>query len=110
MQQRGAQFDRVKIQSTVVPSAAHDSHRISPDGIVYTSANVKIKNSQFNLDLNNDGTTDFVIAEANLMYQTGCGGRGGPFTASTESFRWRPMVPTASWLTTAPLQNLSAAR
>ena len=77
MQQRGAQFDRV-IQSTVVASAARDSHRISPDGIVYTSANVKIENSQFNLDLNNDGTTDFSIAEANNMYQIGCGGRGGP--------------------------------
>ena len=66
------------IESTVVASAARDSHRISRDGIVYTSANVKIETSEFNLDLNNDGTTDFWLSEANNMYQIGCGGRGGP--------------------------------
>lgn len=65
MQQRAAPFDMQKIQSTTVASVAHGAHRVTPDRIVYTPANVQIENSHYNLDLNNDKTTDFVISERN---------------------------------------------
>ena len=46
--------------------------RVSPDGIVYTPAKHLIENSQYNLDLNNDGTTDFVITESNTVSKPNC--------------------------------------
>ena len=56
----------------VAASVAHTTQRVSPDGIVYTPANVHIKNSTYNLDLNNDGTTDFVIEEINDYFGPSC--------------------------------------
>jgi hypothetical protein len=46
--------------------------------IVYTSANVVIENSTYNLDLNNDGIVDFRIPEGNSD-NGGCQQKGGIF-------------------------------
>ncbi len=73
--QGATSFDTAKSQTSV----AHGTEKVSPDGIVYTPAHVRIVNSQYNLDLNNDGTTDFVITEGNSTVPSGCSGRGGPF-------------------------------
>ena len=67
-----APFDMGKIQSTAVASVAHDAQRVSPNGIVYTPANVQIENAQYNLDLDNDGTSDFVITESNTTTPGRC--------------------------------------
>jgi hypothetical protein len=79
MQQRAASFGPQKIQSGA--SAAPGAHRFSPDGVVYTPANVKIENSQYNLDLNNDNTTDFIISESNEQVNS-CGGHGSSYYAT----------------------------
>ena len=58
--------------ATEVASVAHATQRVSPDGIVYTFADVKIDNSEYNLDLNNDGITDFGITESKSTTQGRC--------------------------------------
>lgn len=74
-QQLAAPFNTAKIESTLVASVAHGTRRVSPDGIVYTPADVLIENSQYNLDLKNNGTTDFVIADVTGKRETECDGQ-----------------------------------
>ena len=73
MQRSAARFGIKEPRAAVVAPVVHDAHRVSPDRIVYTRADVFIENSQYNLDLNNDGTADFVISESNT--QEKCGGK-----------------------------------
>jgi hypothetical protein len=56
------------VPGIAVDSVAHTTQRVSPDGIVYAPVNVHIESSNYNLDLNNDGTIDFVIAESNTGF------------------------------------------
>ena len=75
MQQSAAPSGMEKIHSTAVASVARTTLRVSPDGIVHMPANVQIKNSTYNLDLNNDGITDFVIQETNEYSGPTCNGQ-----------------------------------
>jgi hypothetical protein len=59
------------MQQNGVASLALGANRVEPDRIIYTPSNVQIDNSSYNLDLNNDGTTDFTIAESNSQNE-GC--------------------------------------
>lgn len=79
MQRRAAPFGLQRIESE--PSVAQRAHRVSPDRIVYTPANVQIENSQYNLDLNNNKTTDFIISEFNT-HGNSCGGHGPSYFAN----------------------------
>lgn len=60
--------------ATTVSSVAHTTQRVSPDGIVYTPVNVQIENSQYGLDLNNDSTPDFNIADVTNKQKFECDG------------------------------------
>ena len=60
------------------------------DGVVYTPVrpNVQIETSQYNLDLNNDGATDFVITESNTTHPPACTPpRGGTDAYATLALR-----------------------
>jgi hypothetical protein len=61
------------VRSGTNDSFVRDSNRVAPDAIIYTPTDVTIENSSYNLDLTNNGTTDFTITESNSQ-QKGCSG------------------------------------
>ena len=67
-------------------SAPYGANRVAPDAIIYTPADVDIEDSQYNLDLNNDGKSDFSLKEVNQS-GGGCDGYNTKATFSATTHR-----------------------